>query len=190
MESAVPPQSNSPRIEVIGLYSFIANQSDYSRFIQEQVAFRDPANLDEREKALFGGLGRGDSLRPFTDEDRLKVEKEYHDLMAEAVVVEALVTHADASFNVDAFVQQDPSQPEGRWQVAWNEKFLTVDGETLHDKQTLGEAPDEEQFRVVFVIHFWRPHLPLHSSYGELALPPIQPLPERLWRLAPYELPY
>lgn len=190
MESAVPPQSNSPRIEVIGLYSFIANQSDYSRFIQEQVAFRDPANLDEREKALFGGLGRGDSLRPFTDEDRLKVEKEYHDLMAEAVVVEALVSHADASFNVDAFVQQDPSQPEGRWQVAWNEKFLTVDGETLHDKQTLGEAPDEEQFRVVFVIHFWRPHLPLHSSYGELALPPIQPLPERLWRLAPYELPY
>lgn len=190
MESAVPPQPNLPSIEIIGLYSFTANQSDYSRFIQKQVALRDPANFDEREKALFRGLGRGDSLDPFTDEDRLKVEKEYHDLMAEAVVVEALVSHADANFDIGAFGQPDPPQREGLWQVAWNEKFLTVDGETLHDKQTLGEAPDEEQFRVVFVIHFWKPHLPLHSSYGELASPPIQPVPERLWRVAPYELPY
>ena len=119
----------------------------------------------------------------------MRVERELHDLMAEAVVVEALVSHADANFDIGAFVQPDPSQREGRWQVAWNEKFLTVDGETLHEKQTWGEAPDIEQFRIVFVIHFWKPNLPLHSSYGELALPPIQPLPERLWRLAPYEPP-
>jgi hypothetical protein len=34
-----------------------------------------------------------------------------------------------------------------------------------------------------------REMLPLRSSYGELTLPSIQPLPDRLWRLAPYEIP-
>ena len=80
------------------------------------------------------------------------------------------------------------NSPQNTWQVAWNEKFLTADGETVIGEYPC-KSPDLQQFRVVFSIHFWNPDLPLRSSYGELALPPIQPLPERLWRLTPYEVP-
>ena len=75
------------------------------------------------------------------------------------------------------------------WQVAWNEKFLTPDGEKLLELDRKRRLPDAKQYRVVFVIHSWKSGLPLRSSYGELALPSIQPLPERLWQLTPYELP-
>jgi hypothetical protein len=108
--------------------------------------------------------------------------------MNNAVMIEAVVTHPDAAFDVGAFVQPDPSQSENQWMVAWDEKFLTIDGECriLTHRRAI---PNEERFRVVFVIHDWKPDLPLRSSYGELPLPPIQPLPERLWRLAHYEPP-
>ena len=84
----------------------------------------------KRRRPGFGGLGLVVEIHshPFTDEDRMEVETEFQNLMADAVVVEALVSHADASFNVDAFVQPDPSQPEGHWQVAWNEKSLRLTG--------------------------------------------------------------
>jgi len=185
----MPSQQNSPSIEVVGLYSLSGNHVEYTRFIQEQVASHDPANFTEELKALFRRLGRGDDLRPFTDEDRMELEADFRYHMVAAVVVEALVSHADGNFNVGGFVQPDPSKPESLWQVAWNEKFLTIDGEALLDERRPSDLPDAVQFRIAFVIHFWKPDLPLHSSYGALSLPPIQPLPERLWRLAPYERP-
>jgi hypothetical protein len=182
-------QQHPPNIEVVGLYSLSANKADYARFIQESIEFLDPINLSEEEKTQFRRLGREDCLAAFTDEDRREMEAKFRSLMDEAVVVEALVSHADENFYVGDFVQPDPSRPEGQWQVAWNEKFLTADGEALLPERRSRAIPDERQFRIVFVIHFWKVDQPLHSSYGVLSLPTTQPLPERLWQLAPYERP-
>ena len=109
--------------------------------------------------------------------------------MDKAAVFEVMVTNPDASFDVGKFTQPDPAKPEDFWQVAWNEKFLTPDGEMLIALKRAQKLPDVSQYRVVFVIHYWQPNQLLRSSYGELALPVQQPLPERLWRLTPYELP-
>jgi hypothetical protein len=70
--------------------------------------------------------------------------------------------------------------------VAWLEKFLTSDGERLLGEFKLNELPKERTYRVVFYIHFWNPEQPLLSSYGPLELPPVTPMPTRLWRLARY----
>ena len=180
---------NSPSLKVVGLYFLSADKEAYSRFIREQIASHDPANFSEEEKALFRKLGRGDSLHPFTDDDRKEWEDHLRHHMDEAAVFEVMVTNPDASFDVGKFVQPDPAKSEGFWQVAWNEKFLAPDGESLIELNRTQKLPGASQYRVVFVIHFWKPNLPLRSSYGELALPAQQPLPERLWRLTPYELP-
>lgn len=182
-------EHKSPSIKVLGVYSLSAASDQYSRFIRETIASHDPANFSEDQKALFRKLGRGDALQPFTEQDRREWEDRLRYHMADAAVFEVLVSHPDATFEIGGFVQPDPTQAEGNWQVAWNEKFLTADGERLLETGRGKKLPDADPFRVVFVIHFWKPNLPLRSNYGELALPSIQPLPQRLWRLAPYELP-
>ena len=178
----------SSSIEVLGFYSFSAAADRYMGFIRETIAFHDPANFSEKDKALFRRLGRGDALKPFTDEDRQEWEDHLRDHMTDAAVFEVLVSDPDPAFDVGQFVQPDPSQPKHLWQVAWNEKFLSSDGERVLQVEH-GKLPDSAPFRVVFVIHFWKPNLPLQSGDGELRLPPIQPMPDRLWRLTPYELP-
>jgi hypothetical protein len=50
------------------------------------------------------------------------------------------------------------------------------------------ERPAESVYRVAFFIHAWRHQLGLNSTYGPLTLVPQSPIPERLWRLAPFEL--
>jgi hypothetical protein len=180
--------SKSPPLKVIGSYSLSADWTAYSRFLRQEIDSYDPANFPEEHKELFRRLGRGDSLQPFTDEDRREWEEHLRSYMDDTAMFEVLVTSPDGAFNVDEFVQPDPSRPHDAWQVAWNGTFLTPDGETVIGQYPC-KLPDALQYRVVFAIHFWKPDLPLHSSYGELALPPMQPLPERLWRLTPYRPP-
>lgn len=109
--------------------------------------------------------------------------------MDDAVILEVLVANPDARFNPHDFTQIDPSNPEAHAEMAWNETFLTADGETVIETDYKQRLPAAKQYRVVFVIHRWEPSLPLLSSYGELYAPPVQPLTERLRRLAPYDLP-
>jgi len=178
--------SKSPVLTVIGAYSFSADKTAYARFIREKVDSHDPTNFGDDVRALLRKAGRGDEIRPLTNDDRLELEDHLRRNMHDAAVFEVLVTNSDSRLQIADFMQADPSQPKERWQVAWGETFLTADGEAVIDinyKQTA------EQYRVIFVIHFWKPGLPLRSSYGELFSSPLQPLPERLWRLAPYDVP-
>jgi hypothetical protein len=178
--------SNSPSLRVVGFYSFNADATAYSRFIQNEIASSDPANFSEDVKEKLRRLGR--DPQPYTDEDRQEEENlRFH--MDNAAVFEVMVTNPDVNFDIGKFVQPDPAQSENFWQMAWNEKFLTPDGETPIDLNRTQKLPDASQYRVVFVIHFWKPNLPLRSSYGELTLPAQLALPERLWRLTPYETP-
>lgn len=130
----------SPSLKVVGLYSLSADKEAYSRFIRETITFHDPANFSEEQKALFRRLGRGDSLHPFTDDDRKEWEDHLRSHMDEAAVLEVLVTTPDASFDIGKFFQPDPAQSENLWQAAWNEKFLTPDGETLISISTVPKS--------------------------------------------------
>ena len=181
--------SKSPSLKVVGFYSFSADAAAYARFIQSEIASRDPVNFPEDIKERLRQLGRGDDLQPLTGEDRQELEEHLRFHMDEAAVFEVMVTDPDASFDIGKFVQPDPLKSENFWQAAWNHKFLAPEGEALIKLHRPQKQPDAPQYRVVFVIHFWKPNLPLRYSDGKLALPVQQPLPERLWRLAPYQTP-
>jgi hypothetical protein len=178
-----------PSLTILGVYSFSADKTAYVRFIQELIDSYDPPNFSEEVKSLLRKAGRGDEIVPLTDEDRREWEDNLRRCMGDAVVLEVLVANPDARFNPHDFVQIDPSNPKDHAEMAWNETFLTADGETVIDTDYKQRLPAANQYRVVFVIHRWESRLPLDSSYGELHPPAVQPLPERLWRLAPYDLP-
>jgi len=180
--------SKSPPLKVIGAYSMSADWAAYSRFLRQEIDDRDPTKFSEELKEFLRQHGRGDEIRPLTAQDRKEWEEYLRSYMDDVAMFEVLVTSPDATFDVGQFIQADSTRPENTWQVAWNEKFLTPDGESVIGEYPC-KPPDLPQFRVVFSIHFWKPDLPLRSSYGELALPPMQPLPERLWRLTPYKVP-
>lgn len=180
--------SSSPRIEALGLYSFSADSVAYERFITLYLDNLDPANWDEKTRATLGAL-RPSILDPMTEETRRLKREEIVEYSREAALVEVMVTNPDATFDVGDFTQPDPRNPAAGWQVAWNEKYLSLDGEQLLEdnrKQPLLGMPP---YRIAFVIHYWLADQPLLSSYGEVRLPPMEPLPDRLWRLAPYEQP-
>jgi hypothetical protein len=177
----------SPSFKVVGFYSLSADKAAYSRFIQSEIDSYDPANFSEETKEKLRRLGR--DPQPYTDEDRREEEEELRSYMDDAAAFEVMVTKPDASFDIGKFVQPEPSLSEGFWQVASNERFLTPDGETLINLDRAQKLPDAPQYRIVFVIHFWKAGLPLRYSDEELVLPTQQPLPDRLWRLAPYRIP-
>jgi hypothetical protein len=172
---------------ILGAYSFSADRTAYARFIRELIDSHDPPNFSEEVKTLL--RRRGDEIVPLTPEERQKWEDDLRFYMDDAAVLEALVENPDARFDPRDFTQIDPSNPKDHSEMAWNETFLTADGETVIDTDYKQRLPAAERYRVVFVIHRWERRLPLGSSYGELRPPPMQPLPERLWRLAPYHLP-
>jgi hypothetical protein len=178
-----------PSLTILGAYSFSAGNAAYARFIRELIDSHDPPNFSEEVNALLRKAGRGDEIVPLTGEDRRKLEDNLRGYMDDAVILEVLVANPDARFNPHDFTQIDPSNPEGHAEMAWNETFLTADGETVIETDYKQRLPAAKQYRVVFVIHRWEPSLPLLSSYGELYAPPVQPLTERLRRLAPYDLP-
>jgi len=179
----------NPSIKLIGLYSPSAKKLEYEHFVKSYLDRLNPAYFDQKTRALFESLGRGADLVPLRKERLGEIENELRHNLANAVFVEALVTNPDDGFAVADFSQPDPSIPEGMSQVAWNEVYLSEDGQIALSHEPLPSVPPLPIFRIVFVLHFWKPHLPLMSSYGKLECPAITPLPERLWRLAPYEMP-
>lgn len=71
--------------------------------------------------------------------------------------------------------------------VAWEPVLLTVDGEaTIETKATV--PAELSAFRAAFFIHDWPENGTLLGPTGPLLVPEFTPVPERLWKLAPYEL--
>ena len=132
----------------MGLYSPAANAVEFERFVQHRMSWLT-----------------GDE---FTPEDRVDAALEIRELLSDAVVVEVLVSNADERFDLADFAQADPNQPKSEWQVAWNETYLSADGNSVLGGYPCPEAPEINEFRVVFVIHYWKSVFPLLSSYGEL----------------------
>jgi hypothetical protein len=184
-------EQEPPTLEIIGVYSLTADADACRRFIIEAVNKQASVVFTEEQKATLRRIGRKDVLKPYTVEQKDEMAGELYDHLADATMFEVLVKNSHSNFDVWAFVQPNPAQPETLWQVAWNEKFLTADGEALIEAGPGAKAPDAQEFRVAFIIYAWRRDLPpLRYGAVELSPPTVHPLPQRLWRLAPYVLPH
>lgn len=180
-----PEPCRSPRVEILGVYSPCESQARYEQAVAEYAASCDPAMLSARMREVFIRSGR--DVEPLTEAELKEAEAPFRLSLSNAVYIEALVVDVDARYDAGEFIQPDPSIPQGQWQVAWNATYLSLDGETVLSGYPDNKAPKESTLRVVFVIHCWNPALPLSSSYGNLRCPPPLPMPDRLWRLVPYE---
>ena len=147
----------APKIQVLGVYSLCVTDG----LVREEAECRyaDPSAAEETE-----------------------VRQE----LESVVLVEVLVRNADAQFDVGAFTQPKDGVDPAMWQVAWNEAYLTEDGNRLAEKPRRGSQP-KDFMRIAFFIHCWQPDSPLMSSYGEIECPKVQQMPRRLAYLVPYE---
>lgn len=125
--------ADTPSLSILGVYSFSADKAAYARFIRETIDSHDPPNFSEEVKAILRKAGRGDEIVPLTDDDRQEWEDDLRRHMDDAAVFEVQVTNPDARFRISDFFQADPSRPKDQWQSAWDETFLTADGETVID---------------------------------------------------------
>ena len=180
-------QSMSPIVSVVGVYSPSANRVEYEAFIAREVAARNPINFSDETKAFLTRLGRAAEIVALSPDELIEIREGLERDLANAALVEVLVSNPDSSFSIDAFQQPNPDLAEGQWQVAWCEKFLTTDGTARLAELKSNELPTEKHYRVAFYIHDWKHERGLHGPYGPLQLPSPEPMPSRLWKLAPYE---
>jgi hypothetical protein len=160
------PRLVAPEIEVVGIYAPCADRERCEVFIRDWLA----------------------ELSDFPRKRLAELENQLKTLLQEVVLVEVFVSNPDERFTIDNFLQPDPSAPKETWQAAWQEVFLSERGDEPADLSA-ARMPSSSCFRVAFYIHFWRPDLGLATSYGHLSCPSAQVMPERLWKLAPYDLP-
>jgi hypothetical protein len=151
-----------PRIEVLGVYPLPVTDK----------LFRQQFDI------LYG--------LPMTPTERAGAELHCREQLESVVLIEAIVRNRDQRFRVSDFAQARAGLPNDRWQVAWAEAYLTVDGESLVVERW-SDLPETDPLRVAFFIHFWDSAEPLQTSYGELPCPAPRPMPERLQRLVPFE---
>jgi hypothetical protein len=119
-------------------------------------------------------------------EERREGERRCRELLESVVLVEVVIRSRDARFKADDFVQPRRGVREENWPVAYDEAYLSLDGETRLGSRSF-ESRLPKDFRVAFFIHDWDPALPLLSSYGEIKCPPVQPMSERLRKLVPFD---
>jgi len=112
-----------------------------------------------------------------SDSQRQQAEASVKAELSSVVLIEALIENRDGRFDLGDFAQPESDQ------TAYDEAFLSLDGKSVLSRL---RAPDVEPLRLTFFVHFFDPESPLMTSYGELALPPVQEMPERLQVLAPY----
>ena len=153
---------NEPRIEVLGVY----------RLPVTEELFR------EQFDTLYS--------YPMSEDERAQAECQCREQLASVVLVEAIVHNRDERFDVGQFTQPQDGMREESWQVVYAEGYLSLDGEALAVERW-SKPPESGDLRVAFFLHFWQPNKPLRSTYGEVACPPAQEMPERLARLVPYE---
>lgn len=96
-----------------------------------------------------------------------------------AALFEVLVEDHDGGFDPFSISEKETSS------VAWEPAYLTVDGQG-HIAEDASDLPAASAFRVAFYVHDWPQTGTLVGPFGQLPLPGFEPIPERLWQLAPY----
>jgi hypothetical protein len=95
-------------------------------------------------------------------------------------LVEVAVESPPGSFDVGEFAQEDPSLPRDSWQVAYNEWYLSPDGQPLGEFDPPEEIKSEGTTRLAFFLHFVDLSRPLETPFGPVELPAPTAMPTRL----------
>ncbi|NUP88782.1 MAG: hypothetical protein HUU25_03045 [Candidatus Sumerlaeia bacterium] len=98
-------------------------------------------------------------------------------------VVELVVHGADGDFPIFDFTQERPGLPQTKWRMPHCAKIMDATGtKVLADAAGTCDQIDLwlGDVRLAFYFHHLDPSLPFRTPFGEVALPPVAPLPERL----------
>lgn len=150
------------------------DQDGITRFIEQDI---------DRWRRAVPELQAKGFLRDVSPEDViLRCEEMREDLgiaLQDVALFELQVTGNCATLN--------PSDIGNTGQAGWEPVFLSIDGDRIVYEGYKAPATLSD-FRLAIWIHEWTDSPALSSPWGDLALPTFQPVPERLWRLAPYSL--
>ena len=119
----------------------------------------------------YGGLKLSES-------QRRQAERSARDEISSIAMIEVIVENRNERFDIGDFVQP------GSDQAAYDEAFLSPDGTSVLSR--LG-PPDVEPLRLAFFMHYFDPEKPLATSYGQLPVPSMQEMTDRLQSLVPYQ---
>lgn len=111
--------------------------------------------------------------------EREAAEAHVRSELSGTVLIEAEIHERDDRFSVGDFGQA------GSDQAAYSEVFLSQDGRAVIADAF--DVPTDSVLRIAFFLHFVDPAKELNTSYGPVALPPLQSMPKRLAELVPYE---
>ena len=95
--------------------------------------------------------------------------------LSSVALVELLVRNAPVRFRLTKFRHGPLAQ------APYGEVYFEVDAEQIIT--TDFGRPNRPDFRVCFYLHFYDPTERLHTPYGDLALPAVSPMPDRLGHL-------
>ena len=143
--------------------------------IQVLGAYKLEPNADLFAMAMetkYGGL-------KMSHGERHEAEHAVREELSGAALLEVLVTGRDKRFDVGDFSQ------DGSDQAPYNEAFLSADGTAVLSRWF--DVPSGDTLRIAFYLHFFDPNRQLITSYGSIAVPPLQSIPQRLHDLVPYE---
>jgi hypothetical protein len=106
--------------------------------------------------------------------------------LKDLVLIEAQVEGADDKFSLADMGQNVVLEgfPE-HFQCAYDEALLSADGNSVI-KRDINCVKGTGPLRFAFYLHFYDLSRPLQWSYGEIECPPVEPVPERLKKLVPY----
>jgi hypothetical protein len=113
-----------------------------------------------------------------SNKQRQDAEQAVRGELSSVALLELLVDQLDGVLDLGSF-----SQP-GSDQAAYDEVYLTLDGTALVSRYA---QPKADSFRVAFFLHFFDPAQPLETGYGQIPIPSLRKMPERLQTLVPYE---
>jgi hypothetical protein len=161
------------QIRVLGAHLPRLDQAGIAQFIREDVE-RFKQTLSE---LIDSGTIKRD--RQEVEDRALELPEELEYDLQRCALFELEVTGNEAEF--------DPSEygnPESGL-LGWEPVFMSMDGTTIVSEAYKAPA-DLREFRVAFYVQDWELPGRLVGPAGELELPPFTPVPERLWKLAPY----
>ncbi len=114
-------------------------------------------------------------------------DEETREHFEKLVLIEAIVEELAEPFQMEKFGQMQLSFPddESRMMVGYDEGLLSMDGETLIQRDmdcVHGTGP----LRFAVFLHLYDPDRPVRWQAGEVTCPPVEDVTVRLQMLMPY----
>lgn len=164
------------KLTVIGAYLPRLSPERLASWIQDDVA-DFVKGIRELQSLGLAQSWSDDELQ----ERAAELPVELADAMNSVALFEVLVDDHTGEFDPYEISEKETTS------VAWEPAYLSEDG-NASIADDVSELANVTKFRVAFYVHGWPERGELIGPTGPLGSHKFQPVPERLWKLAPYEL--